>query len=614
MRALFLAIVFLLLVFSCTPNRNKTSIQPQVPQWAKEIVWYQIFPERFSNGDPSNDPKPKDMSGSWPYFTPRNWQISPWTSDWYKLQPWEKTTGKTFYEIQGMRRYGGDLQGVLDRLDYLQDLGISGIYFNPLFESPSLHKYDASTYHHIDNNFGPRPATDRKIWAEENPADPATWQWTTADSLFLKLISECHQRGIRVLLDGVFNHVGATFWAFRDVVKNQQKSAFKDWFIIHKWDNPKTKENEFDYAGWYGFKELPEIREDENGLVAGPRAYIHAIIKRWMDPNGDGDPSDGIDGWRLDVAEMIKIDFWKDFRKWVKEINPDAFISGEIWWQDWPKNKMFNAAPWLKGDAFDAVMNYRFGRALRQFIANKNKKISVSAFVDSLKTISREYPSESLFVLQNLVDSHDMERVASQIVNPDIWVDHGGNPAQTPSWNVRKPNFEERLKQRLIVGLQMTLPGAPMIYYGDEAGMWGGDDPDCRKPMVWPDFKYETERSHPLGKQRPADTVSFNHDLFRWYRKLIAIRRANKALSLGSLQFFLTDNGRNLLGFKRSEGGQTLYVALNNGNTSREYTLAEAGMKDSPGEMTDLISGTKIAPGEKGFKIELAPFQIMVLQ
>ena len=614
MRALFSLIVFLLIIFSCAHNTDKTSVQPTVPQWAKEVVWYQIFPERFSNGDPSNDPTPKDMKGGWPYFTPKNWQVSPWTSDWYKLQPWEKATGQSFYEIQGMRRYGGDLQGVLNHLDYLQELGITGIYFNPLFESPSSHKYDASMYHHIDNNFGPRPERDRKIWAKENPADPATWQWTAADSLFLQLVKACHQRGIRVILDGVFNHVGATFWAFQDVVEKQQQSDFKDWFVVNKWDDPKTKENEFDFGGWYGIKDLPEIKEDENGLVAGPRDHIHAVVKRWGDPNGDGDPSDGIDGWRLDVAEMVKIGFWKDFRKWVKEVNPDAYISGEIWWQDWPKNKMFNAAPWLQGDAFDAVMNYRFGRALRQFVANQKTKISVSAFVDSLKSISSDYPQESLYVLQNLLDSHDMERLASSIVNPDKWVDHGGNPQQTSGWNVRKPNFEERLKQRLIVGLQMTLPGAPMIYYGDEAGMWGGDDPDCRKPMVWPDFTYEPETVHPLGKTRPVDSVAFDRSLFNWYQKLIVLRNKNKALSLGSVKFFLVDNERNILGFKRSFNGKEMYIVLNNSNMSQYIILADSVISSSEQEITDLINDTKILRSQNGFKMKLAPFQMLLLR
>ena len=162
-------------------------------------------------------------------------------------------------------------------------------------------------YHHIDNNFGPNPKEDEKILASENPADPKTWKWTTADKLFLTLIKEVHRRGMKIILDGVFNHVGTSFWAFQDVVKNQQKSAFKDWFKIKSWDNPNTPQNEFEYEGWNGIKDLPEIKKDSvYGLEKDFGEHIHSIVKRWMDPNGDGNPSDGIDGWRLDVCRKNK--------------------------------------------------------------------------------------------------------------------------------------------------------------------------------------------------------------------------------------------------------------------------------------------------------------------
>ena len=254
------------------------------------------------------------MKGAWPYSTPSDWQIHPWTSDWYKLQLWETGTGHDFYWNAGLRRYGGDLQGIINKLDYIQDLGITAIYLNPVFESPSLHKYDASMFHHIDNNFGPNPDLDREIWKQEDPGNPATWKWTSADSLFLQLIKECHDRNIKIIIDGVFNHVGTTFWAFQDILKNQEKSLYKDWFTIKKWDDPKTEENEFDYEYWMGARDLPEFKEDENGLVDVVKQHIHAIVKRWMDPNQDGDPSDGIDGWRLDVAEKVNIKFWQEFR------------------------------------------------------------------------------------------------------------------------------------------------------------------------------------------------------------------------------------------------------------------------------------------------------------
>ena len=158
------------------------------PEWAKSAIWYQIFPDRFRNGDSTNDPTIKTLEGTWPYEKQTSWEVTPWTSDWYEPQPWEIKNGEDFYYNAQLRRYGGDIQGIIDKLDYLQDLGVNAIYLNPVFESPSAHKYGVKYYHHIDNNFGPDPEGDKKIWAQENPSDPTTWQWTSADQLFLKLI------------------------------------------------------------------------------------------------------------------------------------------------------------------------------------------------------------------------------------------------------------------------------------------------------------------------------------------------------------------------------------------------------------------------------------------
>ncbi|MDP2208350.1 MAG: alpha-amylase family glycosyl hydrolase [Bacteroidota bacterium] len=241
-----------------------------VPEWAKTAIWYQIFPERFRNGDLNNDPKLSDIRGSWPHDPVTEWNITPWNSDWYKLQPWEEKNKKGFYYNAQLRRYGGDVQGIIDKLDYLSELRITAIYLNPIFESPSLHKYDATFYHHVDNNFGPNPELDVEIWSKENPADPSTWLWTSADSLFLKLIRECHNRNMKIIIDGVFNHVGMTFWAFEDVKKNKEKSAYYDWFTIKQWDNPVTTKDEFEYKGWYGVKELPELKEGPNGFDNDP--------------------------------------------------------------------------------------------------------------------------------------------------------------------------------------------------------------------------------------------------------------------------------------------------------------------------------------------------------
>lgn len=544
-------------------------VSAQVPDWAKDAIWYQIFPERFYNGDPFNDPAPQDMTGAWPHTIPDGWRITPWTDDWYKRQPWEKGD---FYRITATRRYGGDLQGVLLKLDYLKALGINAIYFNPLFESPSHHKYDASMYHHIDNNFGPDPEKDRQIWSAENPADPSTWQWTTADSLFLKLIQEAHTRGIRIIVDGVFNHVGMTFWAFQDIVRHQQKSPYANWFDILSFDDPETPGNEFDYKGWIGIKDLPEFREIDGNLVPEVKDHIFAVVRRWMDPNGDGDPSDGIDGWRLDVAEMIGHPFWREFRQLVKSINPDAYITGEIWWEDYSTNKMFNAAPWLQGDQFDGVMNYRFTELVKNFIADQKTKITAEEFGTRLMAILADYPIEHVYVLQNLLSSHDVERFVSGIVNPDRWLDHGGRSDWNPDWDNRKPTELEYRKFKLAIALQMTLPGAPMIYYGDEAGMWGGDDPDCRKPMVWPEFFFSPETHHPLGIPRNPDSVKFNKDLYSWYKALISLRHQYPALRVGRLQFLPTDDP-DFCAFQRFLGEEEILVLINSGSRQCAFLL-----------------------------------------
>ncbi len=331
-----------------------------------------------------------------------------------------------------------------------------------------------------------------------------------------------------------------------------------------------------------------------------------------MDPNGDGNPSDGIDGWRLDVAEQVNHKFWKTFRTWVKEINPEAYIVGEIWWEDWQNDKMMDASPWLKGDEFDAVMNYRFARALKYFVINKKKQISSQGVIDSLETLYKQYPMENNYVMMNLLDSHDVERVASMIVNPDILYDHNGNPSSNKDFDVRKPTEQERLKQKLITGMQFTLLGAPQIYYGDEAGMWGGDDPDCRKPMVWKELNYETETTHPFGKQRPADKVKFDQSLFNWYKKIVEIRKANKPLSLGNIEFDVIDNTKRILSYKREWKNESVVIIANNNPNRNEIELDKIKFLENKSGWIDQISNKKITA--KNGKLQLAPYQILILK
>ncbi|NUO79516.1 glycoside hydrolase family 13 protein [candidate division KSB1 bacterium] len=567
-----------------------------VPHWAKQAVWYQIFAERFRNGDPSNDPTRADIRGAYPHDTTSAWQIHPWTSDWYELQPYERANGRDLEFNQQRRRYGGDLQGIIDKLDYLRDLGVNALYLTPVFESPSAHKYDGATYHHIDPNFGPDPMGDRKIIASEAGHDPSTWQWTAADKLALRLIDEVHRRDMRIIFDGVFNHVGRNHWAFRDVAQRQQLSPYKDWFKIKSWNDPKTGKG-FDYEGWWSFKDLPEWRQDESGLVAGPREYVFAITRRWMDPNGDGDPRDGIDGWRLDVAECVHHNFWKQWRALVRSLNPEAYLTGEV------INTLPILASYLQGDEFDAVMNYSFTYACTDFFVNEKRRVVASEFDRHLRELREAFPGEVAYVMQNLVDSHDTDRIASRIVNRDRenmreWLKYyqWSKVVHTPDYDTRKPNEAERNAQKLIALFQMTYLGAPMIYYGDEAGMWGANDPCCRKPMLWEDLHYAHEAAAPAGGQREvAERVAVDRELFEYYRKLIHIRRDHSALQLGDFQTVLVDDDRELYAFSRTYESQKLVVLINN---STQDQLVK-NLKTGEGEYVDLLDGFSVSANGK---------------
>ncbi len=537
-----------------------------VPAWAKKAVWYQIFPERFCNGDPGNDPTLEDIRGAYPHDLTSPWQIHPWDCDWYELQSYEKKSGKDIWHNLQRRRYGGDVQGILDKLDYLQELGVNALYLNPVFQAPSIHKYDGATYHHIDPNFGPDPAGDRKIIASEIGHDPATWKWTSADNLMLRLIDEVHRRGIHIIFDGVFNHVGINHWAFQDVLKNQQRSLYKDWFKIFAWNNPKTGKG-FKYTGWWSVKELPEWRQDENGIVAGPRDYIWAITKRWMDPNGDGDPRDGIDGWRLDVAMCVHHNFWKAWRELVKSLNPEAYLTGEL------VDPIDDLKPYLQGDEFDAVMNYNFTFACSEYFMSERARIRASEFNRRLQELREGFHPEVAYVMQNLLDSHDTDRLASRIVNRDKksmrkWLDYyEWSKAQNPDYDRRQPNAGERQMQKLTALFQMTYLGAPMIYYGDEAGMWGANDPCCRQPMVWEDKKEQNEKTEAV----------FDREMFEYYRKLIHIRNSHPALQLGDYKTLLADDEKDLFAFSRRHENEKVIVMINNSGETHRVQLNLSG-------------------------------------
>jgi len=577
------------LLFGCSSGAGSNpapTVDLSAPRWAQDAIWYQIFVERFRNGDPSNDPTAHDIEGVTSRPAPPGWTTTPWTHDWYRPDPWAR--GRDFYGAVQYRRYGGDLQGVMDELDYLQRLGVTALYFNPLNDAPSLHKYDARNYHHIDRNFGPDPRGDERLIATEQPSDPRTWHWTAADSLFLELIREVHRRGMRLILDYSWNHTGITFWAWRDLLRNQRQSPYADWYQVDRFDDPATPDtNEFAYTGWAGVPWLPEWKKIgrppgatrgpiDGNLMPGVKAHIFAVVRRWMDPNGDGDPRDGVDGFRLDVADVVPLGFWRDLRRFVRQINPNAYLVGEVWWDHWP-DRMWDPAPWLQGDVFDAVMNYRWYAPTRSFFAGAPPFLNATAYARALDSLGRGVPLQYQKAMMNLTSSHDTPRFATSIYNPGRYKYHA-TPKEDSTYRVDRPDARTRLIQRQILVQQFTWVGAPEIWNGDEVGMWGADDPDDRKPMVWGDLKYDDEAADPLGRPRRRDTVAPDTALLATYRQLIAMRRQYTRLLVdGAVRWLVTDDAGGLLAYARVLGPQTAVVAFNTHDTSQRMRVPMNG-------------------------------------
>lgn len=356
-----------------------------VPAWVKDAIFYQIFPERFYNGDLDINPD----------------NISLWGS---------KPEASSFF--------GGDLKGIIEKIHYLEDLGINAIYLTPIFESPTNHKYDTIDYFKIDPSFG----------------DLSTLK---------ELVQKCHSRGIRVLLDAVFNHSGYFFEPFQDVVKRGPESPYFDWFHILKW--PFDSEG-INYDAFAFATHMPKLNT-ENPKV---REYLLSAAKYWIE---EAD----IDGWRLDVSDEVDHEFWRAFRKTVKSAKPDAYIIGENW---------LNSLPWLMGDQFDSVMNYPFTRNCIQYFAYN--KISETQFKDHINTIQMNHTQQVNEVMFNLLDSHDTARFLTL-------------------------SNSSKNSLKLAATFQFTYLGAPCIYYGTEIGMEGAEDPDCRRTMEWNETKWDKE-------------------------------------------------------------------------------------------------------------------------
>ncbi len=583
------------------------------PAWSQDAVWYQIFVERFHNGDPSNDPTLATMKGSWPHVQPEGWAVTPWTHDWYAQESWATDAKLPFYTAVQLRRYGGDLKGVIDKLPYLADLGITAIYLNPINDAPSLHKFDARHYHHIDVNFGSDPIGDMEAIATEDPADPSTWVWTMADLEFLDLIEKAHRLGIRVVLDVSWNHTGVTFWAWQDVLKNGKASKYADWYEIESFEP-------FRYRGWAGVRELPEWKKfGAEGRVLGQPVpgnlhpdvvkHIEAVTRRWMDPMGNGSTQYGVDGFRLDVAELIPIGFWRDYRKFVRSINKDAYLVGEVWWETWPE-KMLDPGPWLKGDVFDAVMNYRWYKPTRSFFANAQPSVlTASEYVSHLDSVSRGIRPSTQRAMMNLTASHDSERFSTSIQNAENRYKYRMSPHETPGLRIDRPDAWTRKLQRLILIHQFTYIGSPHIWNGDELGMWGADDPDMRKPIIWPELTFDAERAHPFGKVRTTDAVAADLAWRDEYKALIAIRRNHPALSRGGLRYLQTSESIQGLAYARELGTDCVVVVFNNSTAA-----VDMNVKGAPdGSYSDAINGTPYTISNRSLNLKMDAKSAVIL-
>lgn len=363
------------------PWMNSADIN-KTPEWVNDMVWYQIFPERFCNGDASLNPK--------------------------DVKPWQN--GK----VKNEEFYGGDLLGIVSKLDYLKEIGITGIYLTPIFEAQSTHKYDTTDYMKIDSHFGD-------------------------EIVFKNLVTKAHEKGIRIMLDGVFNHCGTKFEPWLDVLKNGPDSKYFEWFMINEWPFDKNRHDTKD-GKFYSFAfaaNMPKLNTNNKEVID----YFISVCEYWV-KNYD------IDGFRLDVVNEISHKFCKILREKMKSIKPDFYILGEIW---------HDSISWLQGDEFDAVMNYPLTSSIGNFWIEKS--LTKEDFECTINRCYTMYMQQNNDVLFNLLDSHDTERLISRVKDINVFY------------------------QQLAV--LFTMPGSPCIFYGTEIVLEGKHDPDCRRCMPW---------------------------------------------------------------------------------------------------------------------------------
>jgi len=564
-------IYLILVLFACfsldIKAQTVTTDFSKPPQWTKDAIWYQIFVERFRNGNDDNNPRLPWIKGALLDSFPPTWEVTPWGHNWYAQENWAQETGLDFYRTIQMRRYGGDLEGVREKINYLKDLGINAVYFNPLNHAPSLHKYDAAYYHHIDACFGPDPEGDLKLIQSENPGDPATWVWTSADRYFVDLIKEFHNQGIKVVLDFSWNHTGSEFWAFRDIKSKGARSAYKDWYAGVRFSEDGSSLEHYD--GWVGIATLPELKKiNTTGKIQGhpyegdmhPEvvSHIQAVSRRWMDPNGDGNPADGIDGMRLDVAEHVPLGFWRSFRKFVRSVNPDFFLMGENWWTSWP-DVLMDPVPWVKGDIFDAVMHYQWYKVARGFFAGSADGMNLELFKNKIDSVFLRYNPYTRQAMMNLGPSHDAPRLLTDFANKNKYK-FQCKPSDNASYYTGLPQDIFRKRAALLLLHQFTFTGAPHIWNGDEMGMTGADDPDNRKPLWWGDISFSSESQHPASAYNYFDVPFFDNSWHNYYKSLIKLRKQHASLRTSDYTF---EDHPSMLIYKRTNETETVYVIIN---------------------------------------------------
>lgn len=544
------------------------------PDWAKGAVFYQIFVDRFCNGDKSNDV----LDNEYIYIGEGTRQITDW--------------GKYPDAMDVRSFYGGDLQGVMNKLDYLKDLGVDVIYLNPIFVSPSNHKYDSQDYDYVDPHYG-RIVNDGGECLKDGHAtnreatryiarvtDKANLE--ASNQLFIELVEEVHKRGMRIILDGVFNHCGSfNKWLDREgIYENQdgyekgayvdENSPYRKFFKFHdeyQWPYNGT------YDGWWGHDTLPKLNYEESPKLY---EYIMNIARKWVSPPYN------VDGWRLDVAADLghspeyNHQFWRDFRKVVKEANPDAIIMAEHYGD--PKE-------WLLGDQWDTVMNYdAFMEPITWFLTGVEKHSdefrgdllgNPDAFIGALRHHMSRFHHQSLYVAMNELSNHDHSRFLTR-TNRMVGRTHTLGP-EAANQNINKGVFRE------AVVFQMTWPGAPTIYYGDEAGVCGWTDPDNR-------------RTYPWGHE--------DQELIDFHRDIIRIHKGNSALMRGSYRFL--HGSHKIVAYGRFDEHNKVIVVMNNSyeDVELKFSVAELGIPDRT-VLTQLMLTT-----EDGYFLDPIPYRV----